>query len=91
LNARGRSILEWLPQETMLYDGANAQSETTIHLDQAASFIGWDMLVLGRQARAETFSDGAYRNIFTLHRDQKLLVADTLRFTGNDRWLRSCL
>ncbi len=42
-------------------------------------------LVLGRQARAETFSDGAYRNIFTLYRDQKLLVADTLRFTGNDR------
>lgn len=38
LNARGRSILEWLPQEAMLYDGANAQSETTIHLDQAASF-----------------------------------------------------
>lgn len=91
LNARGRSILEWLPQEAMLYDGANAQSETTIHLDQAASFIGWDMLVIGRQARAETFSDGAYRNIFTLYRDQKLLVADTLRFTGNDRWLRSCL
>lgn len=42
-----------MPQETMLFDGAVAHSETHIHLEQTASFIGWDMLVLGRQARAE--------------------------------------
>ena len=44
-----------MPQETMLFDGALAHSETDIHLEQTASFIGWDMLVLGRQARAENF------------------------------------
>ena len=43
-----------------LFNGANAHSETIIHLDHAASFIGWDMLVIGRQAREEQFSDGAY-------------------------------
>ena len=85
------SVLEWLPQETMLFDGANAHSETMIHLDQSASFIGWDMLVLGRQARAETFKQGAYANQFKLFRNEKLLVADTLRFKGQDRWLSSCL
>ena len=37
------------------FDGALAHSETDIHLEQTASFIGWDMLVLGRQARAENF------------------------------------
>lgn len=42
-----------MPQETMLFDGAVAHSETHIHLELTASFIGWDMLVLGRQARAE--------------------------------------
>ncbi|MBJ9985441.1 urease accessory protein UreD [Acinetobacter sp. S40] len=91
LNVKEHSILEWLPQETMLFDGANAHSETHIHLDQPASFIGWDMLVLGRQARAETFQSGAYANQFKLYREQKLLVADTLRFKGQDRWLSSCL
>ena len=85
------AIFEWLPQETMLFDGAKASSETIVHLDAAASFIGWDMLVIGRQARDEQFAQGAYQNRFQLWRKDKLLVADTLNFKGNDRWLSSCL
>ena len=91
LNVKDQSILEWLPQETMLFDGACAHSETVIHLDREACFIGWDMLVLGRQARAEQFSSGHYHNQFRLWREEKLLVADTLHFEGGDRWLSSCL
>ena len=85
------AVFEWLPQETMLFDGANASSETTVYLDAAASFIGWDMLVIGRQARDEKFVQGAYQNRFQLWRNDKLLVADSLNFKGNDRWLSSCL
>lgn len=91
LHVKDQSILEWVPQETMLFDGALAHSETHIHLDNAASFIGWDMLVLGRQARAERFVQGSYYNQFKLWREHKLLVADTLYFEGEDRWLSSCL
>ncbi|ENU08391.1 urease accessory protein ureD [Acinetobacter calcoaceticus NIPH 13] len=91
LYVKDQSILEWVPQETMLFDGALAHSETHIHLDNAASFIGWDMLVLGRQARAERFVQGSYYNQFKLWRENKLLVADTLYFEGEDRWLSSCL
>lgn len=91
LHVKDQSILEWVPQETMLFDGALAHSETHIHLDNAASFIGWDMLVLGRQARAELFIQGSYHNQFKLWREHKLLVADTLYFEGEDRWLSSCL
>lgn len=91
LHVKDQSILEWVPQGTMLFDGALAHSETHIHLDNAASFIGWDMLVLGRQARAERFVQGSYYNQFKLWRENKLLVADTLYFEGEDRWLSSCL
>lgn len=86
-----QGIFEWLPQETMLFDGAHAHTSTTIHLDQTASFIGWDMLVIGRQARLEEFVQGSYHSRFFLYREQKLLVTDQLRFAGNDRWLKSCL
>ncbi|GAA5005693.1 urease accessory protein UreD [Acinetobacter puyangensis] len=91
LTVKDDAILEWLPQESMLFDGANAHSETIVHLEQKASFIGWDMLVIGRQARAETFAQGAYHNHFKLLRNDKLLVSDVLNFTGNDRFLNSCL
>lgn len=91
IQVKDQSVFEWLPQETMLFDGANACTETRIQLDQQSSFIGWDMLVLGRQARQENFSQGAYHSRFQLWREHKLLVADVLRFTGQDRWLKSCL
>lgn len=91
IRLKDNAIFEWLPQETMLFNGAMAHSETHIELDHAASFIGWDMLVIGRQACAETFNQGQYRNQFKLWREQQLLVADSLNFVGNDRWLSSCL
>ena len=91
ISVKHNAVFEWLPQETMLFDGANAHSETLIQLDQTASFIGWDMLVIGRQARDEKFQSGAYHSHFKLWRNQQLLVADSLSFKGNDRWLSSCL
>ncbi|WP_075174976.1 urease accessory protein UreD [Acinetobacter indicus] len=91
ITVKDTSIFEWLPQETMLFNGANANSETRVILEDAASFIGWDMLVLGRQARHETFTEGSYQNRFQLYRNNKLLVTDRLSFSGNDRWLSSCL
>lgn len=91
ITVKDHAIFEWLPQETMLFDGACAHSETLIHLAQTASFIGWDLLVIGRQARQEKFQSGHYHNHFKLYRNQTLLVTDRLSFTGNDRWLSSCL
>ncbi|MFC2994060.1 urease accessory protein UreD [Acinetobacter sichuanensis] len=91
IHVKNHAILEWLPQETILFNGANANSETIVHLDPTASFIGWDLLVLGRQAQQEKFEQGRYQNHFKLYRNQTLLVADSLSFVGNDRWLSSCL
>lgn len=91
ITVKDTSIFEWLPQETMLFNGAHANSETRVVLEDSASFIGWDMLVLGRQARHETFTEGSYQNRFQLYRNNKLLVTDRLSFSGNDRWLSSCL
>lgn len=91
ITVKDTSIFEWLPQETMLFNGAHANSETRVVLEDSASFIGWDMLVLGRQARHETFTEGSYQNRFQLYRNNKLLITDRLSFSGNDRWLSSCL
>lgn len=91
ITVKDSAIFEWLPQETMLFNGACANSSTKIMLDQSASFIGWDMLVLGRQACAEQFSQGSYQSSLQLYRDDKLLVTDRLSFSGNDRFLSSCL
>ncbi|MBF7694778.1 urease accessory protein UreD [Acinetobacter rathckeae] len=91
IEVQDQAIFEWIPQETMLFDGAVAETTTTVNLSEHASFIGWDMLVIGRQARQENFVTGQYCSQFKLHREQQLLVADRLSFQGQDRFLRSYL
>lgn len=91
IQVKDHAVFEWLPQESMLFNGANVITETQIQLAEHACFIGWDMLVLGRQARGERFEQGQYYSDFKLYQAQQLLVADRLYFQGNDRWLSSCL
>ncbi|MBM4202088.1 MAG: urease accessory protein UreD, partial [Gammaproteobacteria bacterium] len=40
--------LEWLPQETIVYQGARVRSRITIELEAGARFVGWDVVALGR-------------------------------------------
>lgn len=58
-NVGARAVCEYLPQETILFDGANAQIETRILLTDDAMFVGWDFICLGRPAARERFSTGS--------------------------------
>lgn len=50
--------LEWLPQETIVYEGARVASEVRVELAAGARFIGWEVLSLGRPASGEGFEHG---------------------------------
>lgn len=91
LQVADKAILEWLPQETMLFNRAIAHSQTSIRLAASAVFIGWDILVIGRQSRAEKFEAGHYQNQLSIWQNDQLLFKDQLFFQGNDRWLVSPL
>lgn len=54
-----QALLEWLPQETIIYDGARAGMGMHVDLEADASFIGWEVLCLGRRASGEQFGAGA--------------------------------
>ena len=45
--------LEWLPRETIVFDGALADLQTRISLNQKASYVGWEVLSLGRFKRGK--------------------------------------
>ncbi len=48
--------LEWLPQETIVFDGARARSTTQVELAGDARFLGWEIACLGRPANGEGFA-----------------------------------
>ena len=53
------AICEWLPQETIVFNGANGCLDTEIDLTENAKFIGWDIYCLGRTAGNKPFDQGS--------------------------------
>ena len=56
-----QGMLEWLPQETIVFDAARAAMRSSIDLADEARFIGMEVLCLGRRASGERFTEGAVR------------------------------
>lgn len=81
--------LEWLPQETIVFDGALAAS--TLHADLAAdaALVGWDLVCLGRTGSGERFRRGSFRSEIQLRREGRLLWLERGRIDGGGRLLES--
>ena len=82
LRVASDATLEWLPQETLVYAGAQAQMTTRVELQSGSRFIGWEMLCLGRPACGETFTQGQLLQRFELWRDNKPIWLERSRFDG---------
>jgi len=73
------ATLEWLPQETLLFDGAHARLTTRIDLAGSARFCGWEIVGLGRPACGERFLNGRVDFRFELFRNGRPLFLERLR------------
>lgn len=76
--------LEWLPAETIVFDGARVQSVINIAAEAAASMIGWDQVVFGRQASGEVFLRGCFDQTLNIQLNDELVWTDRLRLNGGD-------
>lgn len=74
--------LEWLPQESILFDGARARLATRVELAPGANFIGWDMVCFGRPACNEGFSSGACQQNLEVWRAGRPLLVERARYQG---------
>ena len=89
IHAHAGAVVEWLPQETLLFDGARAAIGLTVELAGDARFIGWDVTCLGRTASGERFASGRLRQRFELFRDGTMLCCEHSSFEGGERALQS--
>ena len=69
----------YLPQDTIVFDGANGELETNVSLSSSASYFGWEHMIFGRSAGALPFTAGQLSQSLTIYRDRKLLYRDRLR------------
>jgi urease accessory protein len=80
---------EWLPQETILFSGAEVRMRTTVELADGARFLGLEMLCFGRRASGESFDRGSLHLASDIRLDGKLLWQECGRIAGGSPLLDS--
>lgn len=83
LKAEAGAWLEWLPQETILFDGARLRRDTEIDLAPGARVLAGEFLVFGRRASGERLGRGLIHDGWRLRRGGKLVWADALHAEGD--------
>ena len=78
------ALLEWLPQENILFNGSRLMMETRVELDASAAFIGCEATCLGRPHANEKFTQGKIRQHFELWRDGKPMFIDRCHIAGGN-------
>lgn len=81
------AVLEWLPQETIIYNGARLRMNTTVMLDAGARFIGWEIFCLGLPASGQLFVSGRVDQYLEVRQAGKPLLVEPLRIGPEDPML----
>jgi len=84
-----KGMLEWLPLETIVFDGALAETAYDVNLGAQAGIIGWDIVCLGRTGSGERFARGTWRSSIRIRRETRLLWLERGRIDGGGRLLDS--
>lgn len=75
--------LEWLPRETIVFDGALADLRTFVSLKKGASYVGWEVMSLGR------FTRGRIRIDTRIMQGERMLFIEKGEIEGGGRLMRS--
>ena len=82
LTAEAGAALMWLPQETILFDGAALTRRITAELAADATLLAVESVILGREAMGETVRQARLHDRWRIRREGTLIFADDLAFDG---------
>jgi len=74
--------LEWFPMETIVFDEAKGKTTTRVELSLGGSFMGWEILCLGRPASGHNYNKGSFKQSLELWQDGKPLWIERADFQG---------
>ncbi|MFY0679220.1 MAG: urease accessory protein UreD [Thalassovita sp.] len=83
LSAGPGARLDWLPQETILFDQSALHRRQEVRLYEDARLLMVEPLVLGRAAMGEVIEHTDLRDQIRIYRDDQLIFTDTLRLKGD--------
>ncbi len=83
LNVGDGGWLEWLPQETIVFDAARLRRLTTVEFTGGGRFLAGEILAFGRRASGEKLCRGLVRDAWEVRQDGRLIWADALHMDGD--------
>ena len=82
-NIGDNACLEWLPQETIIFDRAIFDRYLRVNLAPTASWLGWEINRFGRTARGERFTSGSWRSATEVYQQGIPVWIDRQILAGN--------
>ena len=83
------STVEWLPQESIIFSGAQAQMQAQIELAEGARFIGVETICFGRRASGEIFDRGNLKLVTDIRQQGRKLWRERGVIPGSSALLNS--
>ena len=77
------SRLDYLPQETIFFDGGRLTRRLDVDLARGAEFLAVESVLWGRQAMGETVRSGSFHERWRIRREGRLLHAEDQRLEGD--------
>jgi len=74
--------LDWLPQETILFDRADLRRRVDVDLAPASRFLAVEAVIFGRRAMGEAVEEGGLHDRWRIRQADRLIHADDIRMSG---------
>lgn len=91
LMAGAGATLEWLPQETIFFNGADVQLDQEVVLAEDARYLGWEIMCFGRTRSGESFDTGRVAQRTSIRRGGKLIWFEQGAIAGSSSAMQSPL
>ena len=75
--------LDWLPQETILFEGARLDRRIDIDLAEGATLLAVEAVLIGREAMGEAAPDARFSDSWRIRRGGRLIHAEATRLYGD--------
>ena len=70
------ACLEYLPRETIVFNGAQYRQHLKVNLASTATWLGWEIVRFGRSARGEQFLQGDWRSLTEVWQNNRIIWLD---------------
>ena len=89
LKVANNSVIEYLPQENIIFDGAAGRLNTQVNIAGNGLFIGWEITCLGRPESDALFTQGRLIQTLSIYQDDQPLFIDRLNLDAKSGVMES--